>query len=248
MLRRFLPVFLLVLLIAGCVRQHVDMTVHPDGKQIDIEMIAAADTEWAAREGIDLKERGVDQQVDASAFGPEARWEDWNEGKWVGKKLLAPNTPIQNVITGGLLSYQMEGDQITFSTSPRQLGWGAESSNFQDVVNSEADLRLRVRVPGTVTDTNGHVEGEWVVWTTKDAALDTFMLKATAGTAAPQTGEASTAPGDATAPTGAPKPTPIQSDPNAASSQAGMPWWFWVALIAIGAIVGLLAYRFTGKR
>lgn len=240
MLRRFLPIFLLALLITGCVRQHVDMTVHPDGKQIDIEMIAAADTEWAAREGIDLKEKGAEQQIDASAFGPEARWEDWNEGKWVGKKLLAPNTPIENVLTGGLLNYQVEGDQITFETSPKRLGWGAESSNFQDVVNSEADLRLRVRVPGTVTETNGHVEGEWVVWTTQDAALDAFRLTATAGT--------TTASDDTTTPSGAPKPTPAQADPNAAASQSGMPWWVWIVLLAVGAVVGFVAYRFTGKR
>lgn len=221
------------------------MTIQPDGKQIDIEMIAAADTEWAAREGIDLKEKGAEQQIDASAFGPEARWEDWQEGKWVGKKLLAPNTPIENVLTGGLLNYQVDGDQISFETSPKRLGWGAESSNFEDVVNSEADLRLRVRVPGTVTETNGHVEGEWVVWTTRDAALDAFTLKATAGATSPQSTGA-TAP--STAPSGAPKPTPMKTDPNAASSQSAMPWWFWVVLIAIGAIVGFFAYRFAGKQ
>lgn len=214
------------------------MAIHADGKQIDIDMIAAADTEWAAREGIDLKARGADQQIDASAFGPQARWEDWSEGKWVGKRLIAPNTPIENVVNGGLLTYQVEGDKITFSTSPKQLGWGAESSNFQDVVNSEADLRVRVRVPGTVTETNGQVEGEWVVWTTKDAALDAFTLTATAG--------ANAQASDATS-QGAPKPTPVPTDPNAAA-QSGMPWWFWLALIAVGAIVGWLVYRLTGKR
>lgn len=239
MLRHFIPVFLLVLLLSGCVRQHVDMAVHTDGKQIDIDMVAAADTEWAAREGIDLKEKGAEQQIDASAFGPEAHWEDWSEGKWVGKHLLAPNTPIENVLKGGLLSYQVEGDQITFTTSPRQLGWGAESSNFQDVVNSEADLRLRVRVPGTVTKTNGQVEGDWVVWTTKDAALDAFTLTATAGP--------NTQASESASSTSAPKPTPIKNDPNA-TSQDGAPGWIWLALIVVGVIAGWLVYRFIGKR
>lgn len=236
MLRRLLPALLLVLVISGCVRQHVDMTVHQDGKQIDIDMIAAADSEWAAREGIDLNAKSAEQQVDASSFGPEARWEDWQEDKWIGKRLLAPNTPIENVLTGGLLSYSVTGDQIEFKTSPLQLGWGTQSANLEEVVNSDADLRLRVRVPGKVEETNGQLDGEWVVWTTKDAALEAFTIRATASQGAAQSSPSSAAP----------KPTPTPAPQS--GTQDGTPWWIWVVGLVVAAGVGYGVYRFTGKR
>ncbi|WP_336249239.1 LppM family (lipo)protein [Stomatohabitans albus] len=223
MFQRLLPL-LFVLVLTGCVRQHVDMTVHPDGSQIDIDMIAAADTEWAAKQGIDLDAKTQEQQVDASSFGPEARFEQWADGKWVGQHLIAPNTPIENVLNGGLLSYERQGETITFSTSPRQLGWGAESSNFDEVVNSEADLRLRVHVPGSVQETNGQLDGEWVVWTTRDANLEAFTLTAVADDSA-----------ELAQSSGAPKPTPTAAP--AVQTDSGIPLWVWIgiAVVSIGA-------------
>lgn len=168
---RHLLVLLLVLILSGCVRQHVDMTLHADAQFIDIDMIAAVDPDAAK---VDVGKEIENRQVDASAFGPEARWEPVKDGKWVGQHLIAPNTPIKNVLEGGLLVISTQGSLLTFETSPHRLGWGAETTNFTDVAASEADLRLRLRLPGQIQDTNGQVEGEWVVWTTKDATLDVF--------------------------------------------------------------------------
>lgn len=235
MFRRLIPFFLLVFVLTGCVRQHVDITVQPDGTKVDIDMIAAADTEWAKEQGIDLDAKAQENQVDASSFGPEARFEKFADGKWVGQHLIAPNTPMENVTNGGLLTYTHEGDTLTFTTSPRQLGWGAESSNFDEVVNSEADLRLRVKVPGQVQETNGKLEGEWVVWTTRDAALESFTLSAKANAG---TGQAF--------PTAAPEPTPTPDATQA--SKPGMPWWIWLVLLAISLGVGYGVYRYLGKK
>jgi hypothetical protein len=169
-LPRFLALGLLVLALAGCVRFQADLTLTPQDTvsgSIVVAVILTDDTD-ETREGTAT----AATQIATSLLGNLATTSgvtttDYEQDGYLGQRLDFVNVPL-NAFSGtdpGALHFERDGDEFVFSGA---IDFTGESGEVEGTPGAEDDGNLTVKVtfPGTVTETDGTVQGTTVSWST----------------------------------------------------------------------------------
>ncbi|GIJ00098.1 hypothetical protein CLV28_0900 [Sediminihabitans luteus] len=156
------------LLLSGCMRMHVDYTLHEDDTASGSLVIAFSD-EVADALGTTPEEL-ADQSgagVDTDDLPEGATSEPYAEDGYTGTKVTFEDTPIDEVSEGSGaddLSVTREGDEYVVSG---EMDLTDDSGTaVPDGMLDSLDVRVSITFPGEVTEHTGELEGDnTVVWT-----------------------------------------------------------------------------------
>ncbi len=161
----------LLLLLSGCFKLDMDLTVNSDDT-VDGVMIVAVDKDLAA-----MAEE--DSQVDEGELPPGSTVEDYDQDGFVGQKIALDNISMDQLDqsfssegdTGGPGEWSLthEGDQYRFTGDMDLTDLAATGDEDFDMSAflQGAELRVALTFPGDVTESNGDVDGNTVVWEPK---------------------------------------------------------------------------------
>ncbi len=166
-LRRGLPGLigaLLVLLVSGCMKVDVDLTLNPDDT-VDGVMIMAFDDDVATLLGTDpealWEEAGSDLE---SGLPPGSTQEPWAQDGYTGTRVTFTAVPLDQMSQANdadTLRIVREGDEFVVTGAMDLSDMGAEGSGE---MMAGFDVRIAVTFPGAVSEHNGTLQGRTVVW------------------------------------------------------------------------------------
>jgi len=213
-------------LLAGCVRYNVDIGLHPDN-QAQVQLDFAVENSAAEYLGEDPStlwnmmagEMG-DQLPEGSTYAEYAR-----DG-WTGANISLPALPITQLSELDSLGIGMqvtrEGNYFQFTGDAGNItdelrAEGMDVSEFES-----AEVRVTLRCPGDVFESNGTITGNQVVWNL--LAMDGVMTATCAAT------------GDAVA--------PPHSGGATGETTGFARWWpvLVLGLAILGSLIGLALY------
>lgn len=153
-----------VLLLSGCVKIDMDLTLNTDDT-VDGVMVLAFSDEVAAMLGTDpeslWEEAGGDLE---RGLPPGSTQEPWSEDGYTGTRVTFDGVPLEEMAQANdpdTLRITREGDEFVVSgamdfTDVRGAGTDQAMEGF--------DVRIAITFPGEVRDHNGRLEGRTVIW------------------------------------------------------------------------------------
>jgi len=185
--RRILPRFfalgLLVLVLAGCVRFQADLTLTPENTvsgSVIVAVILTDDTD-ETREGTATAAAQIATGLLGDlATAPGVTSVEYEQDSYLGQRLDFENVPL-TAFSGtepGALHFERDGDEYVFNGAIDFSGESTGGSGAED----DGNLTVKVTFPGTVTETDGTVEGTTVSWST---AVDQRLEMNARGAATP---------------------------------------------------------------
>jgi len=182
LLRRRLPAVFLaavtVVLLTGCVKLDVDLTVGTNDK-VSGTYIIGIDRSLLKFTGQDADAlyQQLSSEFDSTTLpaGASAKTEKYDQGDFVGAKITINDLPIDslgslNGNTGQTGSDQFslthEGDLYQFHATV-DTSSSDTSVSVPESVTANAEIRIKMTFPGEVTQTNGTKDGASVTWEPK---------------------------------------------------------------------------------
>jgi hypothetical protein len=184
---RLAAVGLLAVLLTGCIKLNVDFDVSSDN-MVSGTMVFAFSKQLLQLTGQSAQELiGSSAPIPSSVPGVSAK--PYDDGDFVGEEFTFDGVPLTqfNADDPESLSIVRHGDTFTVS-GVLDLSGGAGGSGASGATSSipgidqalgGADIRISITFPGSVTDTNGTVDGTTVTW--KPQVGQRLELRATAG-------------------------------------------------------------------
>jgi len=159
----------LTLLLAGCLKLDMALTISPDDT-VDGEMVFAVNKEL-----LELTGRNVDDLLGNTAVPddvPGATQEPYEDDRFVGTRVLFEDVALEDMQEGSgpdALSIERTGDTYEVSGVMDLTADEAalEGNPFEDQFTETfdtAELRIAITFPGEVLETNGQVDGTTVTW------------------------------------------------------------------------------------
>ncbi|MEP7033482.1 MAG: hypothetical protein ABI879_05830 [Actinomycetota bacterium] len=181
---RLAAVGLLAVLLTGCIKLNVDFDVSSDNT-VSGTMVFAFSKQLLQLTGQSAQELiGSSAPIPSSVPGVSAK--AYDDGDFVGEEFTFDGVPLTqfNADDPESLSIVRHGDTFTVS-GVLDLSGGAGASGATSSIPGinqalgGADIRISITFPGSVTDTNGTVDGTTVTW--KPQVGQRLELRATAG-------------------------------------------------------------------
>jgi hypothetical protein len=156
--------------LSGCFKLDMDMEVNSD-ETIDGAVIVAVDKELADMAGAESEDSDLTEED-----VPEgATIEEYDEDGFVGQKVTFDGVSMDELNTsfteedesGGPSSWSLthEGGEYRFTGDMDLTEMAAEEDGLDmGAFMSGAELRIAMTFPGEVTESNGEVDGNTVVW------------------------------------------------------------------------------------
>lgn len=159
----------LTLLLAGCLKLDMAITISPDDR-VDGELVFAVNKEL-----LELSGQTVDDFLGETAVPSDiegATQEPYEDDRFVGTKVRFEDVALADMHDGAgpdSLSIERVGDTYEVSgvmdltTDDPQL----QGNPFEDQVKQAfdtAELRIAITFPGEIIETNGRVDGSTVIW------------------------------------------------------------------------------------
>jgi hypothetical protein len=166
-LPRFLALGLLVLVLAGCVRFQADLTLTPENTvsgSVVVAVVLTDDTDETREGTIAAAEQIATGLLGDLATTPGVTSVEYEQDSYLGQRLDFQNVPL-TAFSGtepGALHFERDGDEYVFSGAIDFSGESTGGSGAED----DGNLTVKVTFPGTVTETDGTVEGTTVSWST----------------------------------------------------------------------------------
>ncbi len=180
---RLAAVGLLAVLLTGCIKLNVDFDVSSDNT-VSGTMVFAFSKQLLQLTGQSAQELiGSSAPIPSSVPGVSAK--PYDDGEFVGEEFTFDGVPLTqfNADDPESLSIVRHGDTFTVS-GVLDLSGGAGASGATSSIPGinqalgGADIRISITFPGSVTDTNGTVDGTTVTW--KPQVGQRLELRATA--------------------------------------------------------------------
>lgn len=162
----------MVLALAGCFKLDMDLTVNSDDT-LDGTVVFAIDKDLSEMAG------GQDSELDQGNLPEGATVEDYDQDGFVGQKVTLDGVSMDELNTsfsgegdtGGPGQWQLthEGDEYRFTGDMDMTDLASSGSDELDMsaFMQGAELRVALTFPGEVTESNGKVDGNTVVWEPK---------------------------------------------------------------------------------
>ncbi len=187
---RLAAVGLLTVLLTGCIKLNVDFDVSSDNT-VSGTMVFAFSKQLLQLTGQSAQELiGSSAPIPSSVPGVSAK--PYDDGEFVGEEFTFDGVPLTqfNADDPESLSIVRHGDTFTVSgVLDLSSGTGGSGGTGASGATSSipginqalggADIRISITFPGSVTDTNGTVDGTTVTW--KPQVGQRLELRATAG-------------------------------------------------------------------
>jgi len=168
-LPRILAIGVLVLALAGCVRFQADLTLNPANTvtgNVVVAVILSDETD-ETREGT----LATSEQIAAGLLGglattPGVTSTEYEQDGYLGQRLEFTNVPL-TAFSGtepGALHFERVGDEFVFSGAIDFTG--ETGTGGTEGAEDDGNLTVKVTFPGTVTETDGTVQGTTVSWST----------------------------------------------------------------------------------
>ena len=159
----------LTLLLAGCLKLDMALTISPDDT-VDGEMVFAVNKEL-----LELTGQSVGDLLDGAAVPddvPGATQEPYEDDRFVGTRVVFEDVALEDMQEGSdpdALSIERTGDTYEVSGVMDLTADDAalEGNPFEDQFTETfdtAELRIAITFPGEVLETNGQVDGTTVTW------------------------------------------------------------------------------------
>lgn len=173
--RRLLAVAATVVMLfalSGCFKLDMDLTVNSDDT-LDGTVVFAIDKDLSEMAG------GQDSEIDQQDLPDGATVEAYDQDGFVGQKVTLDNVSMDELNTsfsgegdtGGPGQWQLthEGDEYHFTGDMDLTDLASSGSDELDMsaFMQGAELRVALTFPGEVTESNGEVDGNTVVWEPK---------------------------------------------------------------------------------
>lgn len=184
---KVLTVVALSLLLSGCLKLNMDLTVSSDNK-VSGTVIFAVNKQILQATG-----QTADQLLSGNPIAsPSAQGvttEPYDDGTFVGQKVTFDSAPLSefgSAASGSdALQILREGDQfkvsgaMDLSSSTQQTGDPQMDQLIQQAMQT-ADIRLSITFPGGIISSNGKVDGNTVTWEPKIGARTELTAVASA--------------------------------------------------------------------
>jgi hypothetical protein len=159
----------LTLLLAGCLKLDMALTISPDDT-VDGEMVFAVNKEL-----LELTGQSVDDLLGDTAVPddvPGASQEPYEDDRFVGTRVVFEDVALEDMQEGSdpdSLSIERTGDTYEVNGVMDLTADDAEleGNPFEDQLTEAfdtAELRIAITFPGEVLETNGQVDGTTVTW------------------------------------------------------------------------------------
>jgi hypothetical protein len=159
----------LTLLLVGCLKLDMALTVSPDDT-VDGEMVFAVNKEL-----LELTGQSVDDLLGDTAVPddvPGATQEPYEDDRFVGTRVVFEDVALEDMQEGSdpdSLSIERTGDTYEVNGVMDLTADDAEleGNPFEDQLTEAfetAELRIAITFPGEVLETNGQVDGTTVTW------------------------------------------------------------------------------------
>lgn len=165
-----------LLLLTGCVKLDVDLTVGSDDKVSGSYIIGIDKSllQFTGQDGDALYEQITSDfdPTDAPA-GATVSTEKYEDDTFVGARIKIENVPISEMNDVGAgttdagsndFTVTHEGDVYKFHATIDTSSDQESSVSVPDSVTSSAEIRIKMTFPGEVTETNGNKDGNSVTW------------------------------------------------------------------------------------
>lgn len=159
--------------LSGCFKLDMDMEVKSD-ETIDGAVIVAVDKDLAGMAGSESD----DSELTAEDVPEGATIEEYDEGGFVGQKVTFEGISMDELNTsfseegetGGPSGWSLthEGGEYRFTGDMDLTDMAAEEDGLDmSAFMAGAELRIAMTFPGEITESNGEVDGNTVVWEPK---------------------------------------------------------------------------------
>jgi hypothetical protein len=165
-----------LLLLTGCVKLDVDLTVGSDDKVSGTYVIGIDKSllQFTGQDGDALYDE-ITRDFDPTDVpaGATVSTEKYEDDTFVGARIKVENVPISEVNDVGAgatdagsndFTVTHEGDVYKFHATIDTSSDQASSISVPDSVTSSAEIRIKMTFPGEVTETNGNKDGSSVTW------------------------------------------------------------------------------------
>jgi hypothetical protein len=152
----------LLLVLAGCFRLDMGLTIHEDDT-LDVSMDVADLTGQATREDMDCS--SMESELGTAPEGADFAVEDIeDEDGNVGCRISATGAPIDSMTGEGLSIEKVDDTYVfTFDGDDSSLG---DTSSLEDMpAGMEPQVSISVTFPGEVIEADGEIDGNTVTWT-----------------------------------------------------------------------------------
>lgn len=154
----------LAVLLSGCMRMHVNLTLEEGDKASGSMVFAISDTvaEQAGMEPKALLEMMLAEEGDMAPEGSTA--EDYAQDGFTGTKWSFESTDIADASTGQDLTIVRDGDDYVVEGEMDMTGEEFAGDELTAGMADSMDIAVSVTFPGEIKESNGEVEGNTVTW------------------------------------------------------------------------------------
>lgn len=159
----------LLLVLSGCMKVDVDLTLNEDETTDGVLVMGVSDevADMLGREPQELwDELGAEMQADLPG---SATSEPYTEDGYTGARVTFEDEPLGGFAAAGAngdaLAITREDDEYVVSGAMDMTGQGSRMNGMPEPVIESLQLNVAVTFPGEVTEHNGTLEGSTVAWT-----------------------------------------------------------------------------------
>jgi len=153
----------LLLVLAGCFRLDMGLTLHEDDT-VDLSMEVADLTGMMARSDMPCS----DLEDVSGAEDMEVTVEEIEEDGNVGCRMVASGAAIDSMTDGGMTIERVD-DTFVFEFDGDETGMGDPAALEDMPAGMEPDVSISVTFPGEVIEADGEIDGNTVTWTGLEA-------------------------------------------------------------------------------
>jgi hypothetical protein len=173
----------LVILLSGCIKLNMDLTVSTDNT-VSGSAIVAIDKQLVALTG-----QPVDQIFGGDTIAPAGTQgvttKDYEDDTFVGQEITFEGAPLSALAESedaDALKIVREGDVFTVTGALDMTNDSGGDATNEAVENAlaSADIRISITFPGPVTSSNGEVDGNTVSWSPKVGQRTELQAQASA--------------------------------------------------------------------
>jgi hypothetical protein len=167
-LPRILAIGVLVLALAGCVRFQADLRLNPANTvsgNIVVAVVLSDETDETREGTLESVEQIATGLLGDLAASPGVTTAEYEEDGYLGQRLTFERVPL-TAFSGtedGALHFERVGDEYVFSGA---IDFTGDTGGGTEQAEDDGNLTVKLNFPGTITETDGTVEGTTVSWST----------------------------------------------------------------------------------